>query len=349
MSIYQVLDKFLTKGMRKLIALSAMASLVLMQGCETDAVGVDVYSSQSADVLTCVFESDADIAVHVTRSVPYTSSSMYASVEEAYVTLSIAGRGAITQRIDSSRTITTFAAQHLSAGDSVTISAHITDDGKKLKATAVVMPKVEIESIDTLNTASDIIFTLAMTDDPATSDIYQIETHRIDYHGGVAAADSTISCTYISSAFSDLLSSTYGSRPIGLFSDERLTTNSLGQSELRFSVSKQTLMRPTLEGEADSSEVAIRLYHHSEDYYDFLSSSNRTQSYILLPVFGTSTTSSNVEGGYGIVACLVYDEWRIRPDFMINSGDDYNSKGSTDEGESGDETEDNVTGPTIRL
>ncbi len=334
------------------LTLATVAALVLIQGCETDAVGIDVISGQTADVLTCVFEPDEDIAVHVTRSVPYTSSSMFASVEEANVTLSIAGGASISQRIDSSRTITTFAAQHLMAGDSVTISAYITDNGNELKGTTTVMPRVEIENIDTLSTANDIIFTLAMTDDPSTSDIYQVEAHRLDFLNGAVAADSVMQCTYISSAFSDLLSSSNGSQPFGLFTDERLTTNRLGQNELRFSVTKQVLIRPALAGEADSSLVAIRLYHHSEEYYNFLSSSNMMQSYILLPVFGTSATPTNVEGGYGIVACLVYDEWRISPKFKLNSndspdnGDDSDGAGND---ENGVPSDDNVTGPTIRL
>lgn len=322
MPLRKVLDKLLTElspAYRLLLeAAAAMLFASSMPACESDATDIDVTAGQEVKVMTSVFTPSAPISVHLTSSVPYSSSDLYATVGGARISLTVNGERAETAVLAEGQTTAQFASRNLQDNDTVAIKALI-DDGDELEASAVVMPKISIESVDT-STSIDkhsLRFSLTMTDPAETSDFYLIEVHRTYFSAG-EATDTVVKCNYTSRVFHDLANGISASDAIGLFLDERLVKNGEGHSTLRLSVPWQRLMPAADSSSTDSTVVAIRLYHLSEDYYNFLNTSSNSDNHIWLPVFGSSAVSTNVSGGYGIVACAVYDERR----FKIRSADD---------------------------
>ncbi len=306
MALHKIFHKVLTLG---------MASVLLpLTSCEMDVDDISLPESAMAGVLKCVIGPDGDAVAYVTGSVSYADTALYSTLGETEIRMMVNGK---------SRTSRTLAAGEISAylghvdlvdGDMVTIEAESPQTGIAMSGTAQLMTTVPIEDLKIRMDETDntVNISLRMTDDATTDDYYQIEVHRTSYSGGVAT-DTIMDCTYLSQAFSSY--SSYGTaRSIGLFSDERLSTTLNGSTvsnTLALSVTWDDLTRPITQGAADSMEVGVRLYHHSEDYFNFLSTANIASSYILLPVFGTTSVSCNVTGGYGIVACLAYDERRM--------------------------------------
>lgn len=280
--------------------------------CESDADDLAVMSGQRVNVMTSIFTPSGPIRVHLTGSVPYSSRDSYSTVGDATVSLFVNGRRTAIANIADGQTSAEFAHRTLADHDTVTIKA-VTVNNEELSATAIVMPQTLIEAADTSTSVDKLSlrFSITMTDSSATSDYYMVEAHRISYEAG-KAQDTVISCNYTSNVFYDLPNGITTANVIGLFSDERLRRNNKGQSTLRLSIPWQRLRTQAQPEETDSVEVALRLYHIAEDYYTFLATSSNSDNYFLLPVFGSSAVTTNVIGGYGIVACAVYDEKRFR-------------------------------------
>lgn len=302
MPLHKVLHQLLT-----LALLSALAS-----SCETDADEIDISAGEAANVMTSVFAPDGPVRVYVTGSVEYTSLDRESTVGRASVSLSVNGEARDIAAIGEGQTSVLFGSQALAEGDSVTVVADI-ENGAELRATAKVMPRVVIERADTATSVDrqSLRFTVRMSDPEETADFYLMEARRVSYKGGVPT-DTAIRCDYESSVFYDLTSSVSAASAIGIFHDERLSRNSAGVSTLRLAVPWDVLRIPAERSGADSTFACVRLYHLSEDHYNFLSTSSYSGDYVLLPVFGSASVSSNVTGGYGIVACTVYDERRFK-------------------------------------
>lgn len=299
---------------RPLISVASAVALVAAgaSSCESDADDLAVMSGQKVNVMTSIFTPSSPIEVHLTGSVPYSRADSYSTVGGATVSLFINSRLKATANIADSQTSAEFAYHALADYDTVAIKA-VTSDNEELSASTIVMPLTKIEVADTSTSVDKLSlrFAITMTDSAETSDFYMIEAHRISYAAG-KAQDTVISCNYTSNVFFDLPNGITTANVIGLFSDERLRRNNKGQNTLRLSIPWQRLRSQTQPEGADSVEVAIRLYHIAEDYYTFLATSSNSDNYFLLPVFGASTVTTNVKGGYGIVACAVYDEKRFR-------------------------------------
>lgn len=299
---------------RPLISVASAVALAAAgaSSCESDADDLAVMSGQKVNVMTSIFTPSSPIEVHLTGSVPYSSADSYSTVGGATVSLFINSRLKATASIADRQTSAEFAYHALADYDTVAIKA-VTSDNEELAASTIVMPLTKIEAADTSTLVDKLSlrFAITMTDSAETSDFFMIEAHRISYAAG-KAQDTVISCNYTSNAFYDLPNGITTANVIGLFSDERLHRNNKGQSTLRLSIPWQRLRTQAQPEEADSVEVAIRLYHIAEDYYTFLATSSNSDNYFLLPVFGASTVTTNVKGGYGIVACAVYDEKRFR-------------------------------------
>lgn len=322
MPLRQVLHKLLT-ATHLCPTLATIALMAAATACETDAEDIDITSEKSVNVLTSIFAPSEPISVYLSRSVPYSSKDTVATVDGATIALSVNGKIADSVELPEGETSVTFAARSLTESDSVTISANTTS-GETLSATTHVMPTVAIDNADTTTTANkqNLRFTIRMTDPDETTDYYLMEVHRLSYTAG-QVADSVMPCQYESSAFHDLTGSVTSTNATGIFTDDRLRQNSSGQSTLRLTVPWWKLLQPARSGSADSVVVSVRLYHLTADYYNFLSTSALTSSYVILPVFGSATVASNVTGGYGIVACTVYDERRFRVAQMSHTKDEY--------------------------
>lgn len=320
MPLRQILHKFLTAA-HPTLALPVIALMAAATACETDAVDIDISAEKSATVLTSLFGPSDPICVYLTSSVAYTSSQSTAPVGDATIALFVNGNLAGTQEIAEGQTSVEFGSQSLAEGDSVSIFASLASGGE-LSASARVLPLVAIEQADTSSTANNqrLSFAITMTDPSETTDFYKIDVHRITYSAS-QTTDTTLTCNYLSSAFHSLTADATAASATGIFTDERLRKNTKGQSTLRLSV-LQSDLTASADG-ADSVVVAVRLHHLSEDYYNFLTTSAAASSYVVLPVFGSATVSSNVAGGYGIVACTVHDERRFKVAQASESKDEY--------------------------
>lgn len=312
MPLREILHKLLTMPLSKaryaltsalIITLAAIAT-----SCETDATDIDISGSKSASVMTSIFGPTAPIGVYIASSVAYTSGENVATVGDATVSLYVNGDLRSIAAVEEGQTSVEFGGQDLAEGDSVTITADIASGGE-LRASAVVMPTVSIEQADTSTSINKqrLSFSIVMSDPDTSTDFYRIDVHRITYAAG-QTTDTVVACNYASAAFHGLTSDALQTNTTGIFPDERLRKNTRGQSTLRLSVLWSDLTQPAEAWETDSVVVAVRLHHLSEDYYNFLTTSASASSYVILPVFGSASVASNVEGGYGIVACDVYDE-----------------------------------------
>lgn len=307
MALHQIFHKVLT--------LSIAAGLISLTSCEMEEDSISLPESAMAGVLKCVIDMDGDVTVYATGSVSYADTSLYSTLGETRVKMTINGVSSTERTLPAGETAVSMGHFNLTAGDEVTIETESPETGIAMSGTARVMSMVPIEDVKIKMDETDntVNISLRMTDDTSTDDYYQIEVHRMSYSGGVGT-DTVMDCSYVSAAFSSYTS--YGSsRRTGLFSDERLNTGQDGSAisnTLILNVTWDDLTRPVTSGVADSMDIGVRLYHHSEDYFNFLSTTNIASSFILLPVFGTTSISSNVSGGYGIVASLAYDEWRMR-------------------------------------
>ena len=306
MALHQILHKVLT--------LSAVAAMTVLTSCEMDMDDISLPEGSLAGALKCVIDTDGAVTVYVTGSVSYADSALYSTLGETAVRMMVNGLGRAERTMPAGEIAVDMGCVKLAAGDEVTIDTESPSTGIAMSGTARVMTTVPIEEMKIRMDETDntVHFSLRMTDDTSTDDFYQVEVHRTSFAEGVGT-DTIMDCSYLSQAFSSY--SSYGTaRSIGLFTDERLNTAQDGtaiSNTLVLSVPWDDLTRPITQGAADSMEIGVRLYHHSEDYYNFLSTANIASSYILLPVFGTTSISSNVTGGYGIVACLAYDERRM--------------------------------------
>ncbi len=290
---------------------ACVAALLTQTACETNADDIDTSGGSAINVMTCLFRPSDTITVHLSASVPYDSELTEAAVGNAYVDLGVNGEPVWTLHLTEGQTSATFPTQRLTATDSITITADIDGSANPLRATARVMSVIPIEKIDTATSADkmSLRINVIMTDPQETADYYQITAHLVSYKDG-AMTDTTLQCEYESSVFRDLSDDISQSASIGLFNDERLLRNADNQSSLRLTASWADLSAPPGVG-ADSIFLAVRLHHLHEDLYNFLYSCQQARKYILLPVFGTTSVTSNVDGGNGIVACVVYDERRF--------------------------------------
>lgn len=286
-------------------------STVALPACESDATNIEASGGLPVEVLSCVFSPDEDVVAHLASSVPYDSPELFATVGSAEVTLSVNSFQVGSLTLPDGDTSVSFGHIDLSEADTVSLCALIERNGNVLTASAPVMPRVDIIRVDTISSSSGdrLHMVLLMKDSLETNDFYQIEVERQAYSAGLCS-DTILRCSYTSNVFNDIGSST--ANTIGIFSDDRLSTRN-GINVLSFSVPWADVRQPLAQAaQPDSLFLAVRLYHHSEDYYNFLFNALQTHSYLLLPVFGTSSSATNVTGGYGIVACLTSDVWRIR-------------------------------------
>lgn len=306
-----------------LLSLTAMVLMAVTSACETDATEIDISAEHGANVLTSIFSPSESITVSLTGSVPYSSSETTSAVGNAAISLWVNGSLADVKEIVDGQTTAEFPEQSLADNDSVTIVAAMAN-GDEMSATTKVLPQIAIDAADTTTTRDkqSLRFSVAMTDPDSTYDFYLMEVRRISYKDG-EATDSVMKCSYESNAFYDLSSSTSSSDATGLFVDERLSKSPLGRTTLRLSVPWWRIMTPINEWSADSVVAEVRLYHLTEDYYNFLSTSAMLNAYAILPIFGSATVSTNVVGGYGIVACTVYDKKRFRVAQARESKDEY--------------------------
>ncbi len=291
---------------------TASAALVAQTACETDANEIDTSGGTPISVMTCIFSPTDTIRVHIASSVAYDSHQKEAAVDDAYVTMSVNDEPLWTTHITNGQTDAAFPPQKLTTDDKVTISAEIGDNGKMVRGSALVMSRVPIERVDTI-TSDDketLHISLSMRDPQETTDYYQITVHRLAYQDGIAT-DTVIKCKYKSNVFSDLTGNMTSAAPIGLFVDERLPVRGGGRNTLHLSAPWADIKKPLKEDGADSTVISVRLLHLSDDFYNFMNTRQQSQNFLLLPVFGTSAVTSNTDGGYGIVACEVYDEKRF--------------------------------------
>lgn len=294
---------------------AATAAALLASGtssCESDADDLYVTSGQKVNVLTSIFAPSSTIKVYLTGSVPYSSSDAYSTTGDATVTLLVNGRQKAVANIADGQTSAEFSNQNLTDYDTVTIKA-VTSNLEELSASTTVMPRTAIEAADTSTSVDrlSLRFAITMNDPVETSDFYMIEAHRTCY-SAAETHDTIVSCNYTSNVFYDLPKGITTTNAIGLFTDERLHRNINGQSTLRLSIPWQRLRQQADSQATDSVVVSIRLYHLTEDFYNFRATSSNTDNYFLLPVFSSTAVTTNVVGGYGIVACTVYDERRFK-------------------------------------
>lgn len=286
-------------------------------GCEEDAVGIDLNSTSRAVVLSSVVQANHPIDVYVASSVSYNDTASAAPINGTVITLHISGHQPLSQTLDNDQTTATFASCNAQSGDTIWLTVATpsntlqTTQSSILAAETVVPSITEILAVDTTTISSQnrLDMSLSLSDNPQTTDFYQIEVRRRIFANGVAT-DSLVKCEYTSIYFNPTsLNLSSDDNYIGLFDDELIS----GKATLRFRAPWSSLRVGTDTLTADSTAVVVRLLHHSEDYFTFLQSLIEAREFMQVPILGSTPLHSNVIGGYGILGSSAFDE----QEFMV--------------------------------
>ena len=278
--------------------------ICLATACETD-LDMDI-SHDTEPVMNAILYDGQTVTVDLYGSTSYDSEDDMASLSPATVALFVNDTLVETTYIDAGNTQASFEAT-VATGDSVTITANYGDD-ETIIAQTYIPETVKILSFDTTTVINDtdttIDLTIRLRDTAARTDYYQINIQCI-------ATDSlgTTTTTYPDVDYSDYLfymaTSSYittGSNTAGIFNDELINGKTY---DLEMSIPRSDIQ---LDNEAVTDiTLSVSLRHITYDYYCSVRSLIAAQAYLLIPVFGTPTIYSNVEGGYGIVAGIGVD------------------------------------------
>lgn len=277
--------------MYRLKVILPIIMMLFASSCETDS---EIKISNHRDVVMTAFLYQDSIAqINVYGTTTYLDSLPYAPLGDVSVSVATTSRELIIRDIVDGNIATQFASLGIVQGDSVIICA----DGEfgHVEARTFMLAPVEIVRIETGKAAyaneSVVSVNVYFDDPPETSDYYQIVMQK-KTNGKVR----NIGCIYTDYVFFSAYQAILGSQrepTSGIFTDRSFDGYTKGVS---LCIREADL--------ADADEVDVLLYHHTEDYYNFMLSSSAVQNYLLLPVFGTGTIKSNVKGGHGLVSCM---------------------------------------------
>ena len=269
--------------------------------CETD-VELDYSSEGSAIILTCLAQEGSPLVVSATSSVAYSDTSRYQSLGEAKVVVSLAGGAERSRTLMNGEVQALFLDVVPHDGDS--LSVEVQTGGQTARGGFRMPSQVRILELDTVATSSSTVsMVLTLKDSVGTYDYYQVKVFERLYAGGECQeVEPKVNYTHY---LFNVVSSIIGvkSQPRGYFDDTNMSGATVG---LTFSVVGNVVDAEVLG--VDSVGIAVRLYHHTSDYYYYQLTAAQSGQYFLLPVFGSSGVHFNVEGGYGIVAGMAYDE-----------------------------------------
>ncbi len=291
--------------LHKLLIYTLLACVV---ACEEDMFNIDFATSEATPIMTSLISAGEPVSVWVYNSVLYADTAKWRPISESCIVNLKVDDAEYTQVIAPSDSCTTFGVP-TEAGDKIEISVSITE--KTLSAQTQILEPVKIQAIDTLTIGATKMFTLHMTDTDTATNYYQIEVFKRYWTAG-AHIDKKITCDYTHYIFKLIPSLwTRSTQSNGLFQDIE-STEKYRKYSINFQTNISQLNDSVSQAEIDSTTVAIRLWHHTSDYFHYLSAISAQSGYAFLPTVSTVESTSNVVGdGYGMVSGLSYDEMEL--------------------------------------
>ncbi|MBP5418676.1 MAG: DUF4249 family protein [Bacteroidales bacterium] len=271
--------------------LFAVVALIVSTACERDSV-IDVGQEKTTPIMTAYFYRDSSLLVNVYSSVSFYSSAYYQPLTDAYI--SIIRNGIYEQKVavDSGAMSVTFDNISVKADDSIRVE--VTSVEGQMSASTQVLQPVNFTVTASLRD-SIVDCNASVVDGNVATDYFQFQ---------VFADDSLVDCYY----YDDIFEATFATSDqlLGLFTDSDFN------GRLRY-VRFAFNINDTKRSDGKNATIRVRLYHHTYDYYQYLSSIQGAFVNTVLPILGQSYCYTNVNGGYGIVSGMSYTEQEIDP------------------------------------
>ena len=285
------------------LTLAILCTLFHLASCESDS---DIIPSDvgGQPVLVALAYPDGILDVQIYASVSYADTALFKDLQnDIQVDVAYAYDHHATQTIPRGQTNVKFSNLGLDPGTRFDITA--TYGETTITASSEVPTVIEAESIDTstvlVNGTESLAFSFTIADKLNTTDYYQVRIicSSTDSTGTVSTWEPE--ATYSSYMFFAISSATYiqSHKIIGLFDDNTFQ----GSTATATMLVERALL--TTDGTRPTN-VEARLYHHTRDYFKYLLTTSTDNSASLLPVFGSQTVHSNVNGALGIVSGICY-------------------------------------------
>ena len=259
------------------------ASSLGIVSCESDS-NISINERDALPVMTAFIYPDSAITVNAYSCVSFFSANDFSPLSEAEVTLSINGN-VYTQHVDSGQISVRFDDASATIGDSIFVRV-VSDKGTLEAHTQMIEPKpfdLTYQLTDSLVECS-----VRIDDTADVSDYYQFM---------VFADDELVDCYYYDEIFENAISKT--DNQSGYFADG---DNDGRMIRVNFAFDRRL---------PQSARVRVRLYHHTYEYYQYITGIQTVLNDIVLPVFTRSNLYSNVAGGLGIVSAMSFVEQEV--------------------------------------
>lgn len=264
---------------------AAIATLV-STSCERDSV-IDVEQGVVTPVMTAYFYEDSSVVVNAYSSVSFYSSTNYQALTNAIITIDKNNKFTQMVAADSGAISMTFNGLRVNTGDTITVN--VSCDEGNLSATTVMLPAVDFTVTNTLND-SIVDCVVRIMDSNIATDYFQLK---------LFADDELVDCYYYDDIFESVFATS--EQLLGLFTDNDFNSR---VRYVRFAFN----LKDALRADGTNATLRLRLYHHTYDYYQYLSSIQGAFASTVLPVLGQTNCYTNVTGGYGIVSGLSFSE-----------------------------------------
>lgn len=296
---------------------SIMVSLLLF-GCEKE-IDINLNASAGKPVVYAFIQPDSTFSISLSRSVSSLSPNNMSPLTDA--TIHIYKNSIFSHVIDynANNSWNRFNNVNFNAGDSVKIN--ILTNNAIIATTKTRIPsRIPISNIDTVRVykvgddgfwSEHINLSFKFTDPKDTANYYQIMMIEKVIRP-LADGDTTeIDTLSIPDTDKAIFSTTQGTSNLGaidfqgLFTDKNIngTTHQLTMSIPAKKFRKQS--------DATSKTYEIRLYHLSDDYYNYFRAQIISNSFEGLPIFDPVEIPSNVQNGYGLVTGLTLSAYLL--------------------------------------
>lgn len=258
--------------LRTFIALLAII-VVLLTACEKE-ITIDLPPIEKELVVECYLTPGYPYVLSLSETVSYFDLIDLPVIEDALVIISHNGMSDTLQYLDTIGVY--FSNRIVIPGDTGNYSLEVIDvaGNRTATASAKMLPIIPIDTVIYIkNDSAEASVLTYFTDNPITSNYYKYYVA----HLGDSAPDSLLS-----RSFSDIV-----------FSGQTTVTGTGYDYPL-------------------SSDVLVRLYNISREYYDFLETSERASFAASGSFARPARIISNIDGGIGIFTVLSYDERRIK-------------------------------------
>lgn len=283
--------------------------MAMLSACESE-IDLDISPADEV-VLTSFFEKGGHMMVSVYGCTPYADTTATSHLGGALLTVSINGKHLRSRSLGVDEDIVDMGIIDAEYADTVRISAEVGE--RKVEAQSIMLAPVSISRLDTLTTTigyqKHLSFGLVFAEPQATTDYYQVVLTLCQTMPDGSEMRDRLNVNY-----SDYLFMLTAAAPLvgadimstGLFDDAVINGRSY---RLNFSVpwgEVRSLVMPNAK-----SRIEVALYHHTSDYFRYITTASASQDYVLLPVFGIGSVFSNIDGGYGLFTSMVSDNHYI--------------------------------------